>query len=993
MFKDFFISYTGVDEQIASWIAWTLEDAAFSVVFQKWDFRTAGKSVIGNINQATIESERTIAVISPEYFTSKFTTPEWETAVSKDPSGEQGLLIPVIVRPCNIEGVLKRLAYISFLDLDEEQAMAALLDGVKTSRAKPTTKPTYKIIVHESLKQKPRFPVQSVPFRRNTNFTGREEILNALRSSFGTTSNIQVIYGLGGVGKSQIATEYCYRNSGCYDVVWWLRAEKASSLTADYSALAGTKALNLPEQNAKEQEQVIKAVRECLNHRNNWLLVLDNATNYQSIAGYLPQASGGHILITSRNPDWRRIGTVHEISTWPRPESISFLNKRTGEKDENTADKIAEVLGDLPLALEQAGAYIDTKRTGYVRYFGLLKSPRWAELMRRSAKPVDYPESILTTWILALEEIHNVPYAQETLECCCMVAPDSIPRTLVDQSLEAYISNKEQCSPIDEFVIDDAIEELNKYSLVKTEIETMTVHRLVQAVVRDRMGADSVLQCQEAILKVLSERFPDKGHKNPSCWPECEKLLLHAEKVTAEVADNDDAWQESAELLNKMGSYHRGRGYYTIAEPLYRRTLLIREAKLGPEHTDVAQSLNNLAELLRIQGMFDEAEPLYRRALLIREAKLGPEHPDLAQSLNNLALLLQAKGKFDDVEHLYRRALLIRKAKLGAEHTDVAQSLNNLAAFLQTQGKYDDAEPLYHRALLIREAKLGPEHTDVAQSLNNLAELLRIQAKYDNAEQHCRRALLIREAKLGPEHPDVAQSLNNLAALLQAQGKYDEAEPLYHRALLIWEAQLEPEHPDVATSLNNLALLLQAQGKYDEVEPLYRRALLIREAKLGPEHPDVAMSLNNLALLLQTQGKYDEAEPLYRHVLQIWEAQLGPEHPYVASSLNNLAELLRVREKYDEAEPLYRHVLQIWKAQLGRDHPYVATILNNLALLLQGQGNYVEAESFFRRAVAIVEQQPDENHPNTTTIRNNLAALLTTKSDALMNPATMGESP
>jgi len=424
------------------------------------------------------------------------------------------------------------------------------------------------------------------------------------------------------------------------------------------------------------------------------------------------------------------------------------------------------------------------------------------------------------------------------------------------------------------------------------------------------------------------------------------------------------------EVLRESGEYPQA------LEAMQEAHALIEQQKTQLTDLELATHLNNLGMCYQYCGQYEEAEPLYHRSLAIREKQLGPEHPDVANSLNNLAALLEAQGKYAEVEPLYRRSLAINEKVYGSDHPRVALSLNNLAALLQTQGKHTEAEPLYRRSLAIREKQLGPEHPDVANSLNNLAALLESQGKYAEVEPLYRRSLAIREEKLGSDHPDVAQSLNNLALLLKSQGKYAEAEPLYRRSLAIWEKQLGEDHPLVAMSLNNLARLLCEQGKYAEVEPLYRRSLAIREEKLGRDHPDVSNSLNNLALLLQSQGKYAEAEPLFRRSLAIDEKAYGPDHPDVATDLNNLAELLRAQGKYAEAEPLYRRSLAIWEEKLGSNHPQVATSLNNLAGLLESQGKYAEAEPLYRRAVEILEKSLGANHPNTQTVRNNYARLL-----------------
>jgi CHAT domain-containing protein len=407
-----------------------------------------------------------------------------------------------------------------------------------------------------------------------------------------------------------------------------------------------------------------------------------------------------------------------------------------------------------------------------------------------------------------------------------------------------------------------------------------------------------------------------------------------------------------AEFLSSRCGWEDQR-QYAAAEPLYRRSLAIRETTFGPNHPDVAQSLNNLAGLLSSLGQYAAAEPLYRRSLAIRETTFGPNHPDVAQSLNNLAGLLRPLGQYAAAEPLYRRSLAIRETTFGPNHPDVAQSLNNLAGLLGALGQYVAAEPLYRRSLAIREKTFGPNHPDVATSLNSLAEHLRDQRQYGEAESLYRRSLSIRQKTLGLNHARVASSLNNLALLLHGQGQYSSAEPLYRRSLAIFEKALGPDHPDVATSLNNLAGLLSALGQYTAAEPLHRRSLIIREKALGPDHPDVAQSLSNLAELLSNQGKYDAVETLHRQSLAIREKTLGPHHPDVAQSLNNLAELLRYQGKYGAAESFYRRSLAILVKVLRPDHPTVAFSLSNMSLLLGEQGRHGKAIMLLHQSLVI----------------------------------------
>ncbi|NTW55105.1 MAG: toll/interleukin-1 receptor domain-containing protein [Chlorobaculum sp.] len=774
--KDFFISYTGADRQWAEWIAWHLEHAGYSTIIQAWDFRAGGNFIL-EMHRAAIDSARTIAVLSEKYQQSFYTQPEWAAALVHDPTGKKRLVVPIRIETVEPVGLFAPLIYIDLAGLTEESAKKKLLADIQATMSsepvRPKTAPNFPGqpgIVQTPAIPQPRFPgtlppAWNVPLQRNPNFTGREAILTGLHEQFGASTK-QIIHGLGGVGKSQIANEFCYRNAGDYEVVWWLRAENASSLATDYASLAGQKALNLPERGEQELEVIINAVRDELNHRNKWPLIFDNACDFESIRSYLPQASSGHVLITTQNPDGRQIGVPRKIETWTRPESIAFLKHRTGQDHDKDAGALADALGDLPLALEQAGAYIENSGISIAKYLELYNTRR-AELRKDESAPHDHPESVDVTFTLSIEKARErEPLAVTVLNLCSVVAPDMIPKKLLAACGE-HLSQEDGGGLQDELILNRAIAALRKYSLLSVEPEHVSIHRLVQPVAQERVGEEAISRYRGIMLGVLSKQFPTEGYDNPACWPECEQLLAHAEKITEE----SEPIVETAILLNSMGLYYHGRAFYVKTEPLYRRSLKICEEQLGGEHPNVASSLNNLAALLDDQGKYAEAEPLYRRALKIDEKALGTDHPGVATDLNNLSGLLTTQGKYAEAEALYRRALKICEEQLGGEHPNVASSLNNLAGLLREQGKYAEAEPLYRRSLNIREEQLGTDHPGVATDLNNLAGLLRAQGKYAEAEPLYRRAVQICERSLGESHPNTITMKNNLAVLREIMNK------------------------------------------------------------------------------------------------------------------------------------------------------------------------------------------------------------------------------
>jgi len=399
------------------------------------------------------------------------------------------------------------------------------------------------------------------------------------------------------------------------------------------------------------------------------------------------------------------------------------------------------------------------------------------------------------------------------------------------------------------------------------------------------------------------------------------------------------------------------QGRYAEAEPLYQRSLALKENMLGASHPDVATSLNQLGLLYRAQGRSAEAESCYQKSLGIRTQVFGESSPEVAAVHNNLGRLYQDQGRYQEAEHLYRQALAVREQMLGLTPADVAESLNNLASLLWELGQYDVAEPMFQRSLALREQALGPQHPALAQSLNNLGLLYWNQARFAEAEPLLQRSLTIRETALGATHPDVAVSLNNLALLFYSQGQYAPAEALYRRALAIREQAFGPNHVIVGLTLNNLARLYGDQGRTAEAEPLYQRSLLIREAALGPNHPDIATTLNSLGLLYAAQGRDAQAEPLFQRALKIRETAFGAGHPYVAHVLNNLAQLYDRTGRDKQAEQLYQRALSIREATLGAEHPDLTIILDNLARLHARQQRYDQALNDSTRGYEILRKR------------------------------------
>jgi len=557
------------------------------------------------------------------------------------------------------------------------------------------------------------------------------------------------------------------------------------------------------------------------------------------VQGFIPLGSKGHILLTTRAHATGRIAKRIEVEKMEPDEGALFLLHRAKLLDpdasletatrteQDTAREIVKTMDGLPLALEQAGAYIEETECGLQGYLRLYRVQGVRLLKEHGEFAPDHPEPVATTWSLSFKNVEQAnPAAAELLRFCAFLAPDAIPEELFTESAAELGPTLEPVAS-DPSRLNKAIRELLKYSLVHRESETNTlsIHRLVQEVLKDQMSEETQRLWAERAVRAVRSVFPNPEYTN---WNICRQYLLQAQVCSALIEQYDLLFTEAAGLLNRLGYYLWQRGEYEQVESLHQRALAINENVLGAEDSATAISLQHLALFYDSKGKYEEAEPLYQRSIPIYEKVFGLEHQETALSLNNLALLYNKQGKYEEAEPLYQRALAIYERVLGPEHPNTALGLNNLALLYNNQGKYEQAEPLYQRALAISEKALGPDHPDVAIRLNNLAGLYYDQGKYEQAEPLYQRALAISEKTMGPDHPDVAIRLNNLALLYNKQEKYEEAEPLYLRTLAIWEKTLPPDHPNIAVTMDNYAGLLRKMNRIEEASKLEERARAIR---------------------------------------------------------------------------------------------------------------------------------------------------------------------
>ncbi|OYE05584.1 tetratricopeptide repeat protein [Nostoc sp. 'Peltigera membranacea cyanobiont' 232] len=780
---------------------------------------------------------------------------------------------------------------------------------------------------HPTIKQNYENIPPAVPLER---FVGREAELEKLHQQLQTSRQVAIVAvaGMGGVGKTELATQYAKQHLQNYQGgVCWLSAQGID---------VGIQILRFAQLKFKliapDDWELADRLKYCW---QNWekgevLLVFDDVTDYKKqVQPYLPPESPRFkVLLTTRLGFDRTLpqlplGVLKPLAAM---KLLKLLVDRERIKSEPwVAREIYKFLGYLPLALELVGRYLDTMPDlSLEKLLKRLEKKRLEHEAIAKANPLmRYEYGVAEAFALSWEKLdENARFVGCWLSLYALAdIPFSVEMIKDEETQELW---------------EKAIAELRKLHLIQRQSKGIyRLHPLIRQFFQMKLDesseADKVKTNFTAQMLEVAKQIPQQPNREDifNLTPHIPHLAEVATHLSQYLSDEDFTWP-----LTGLSRFYNG------------------------------------------QGLYQQAEPWYKLCVEVTENRLGLEHPDVVTSLNNLAVLYVSTGRYSKAESLYQRALELSKRLLGDNHLDVATSLNNLAGLYESTGRYSEAETLFQQALELSKRLLGGNHPHIANSLNNLAVLYRSTGRYNEAESLFQQALELRKRLLGDNHPNVANSLNNLAELYRSTGRYSKAEPLFQQALELSKRLLGDNHPNVANSLNNLAELYRSTGRYSEAEPLFQQALELRKRLLGDNHPHIATSLNNLALLYRFTGRYSKAELLFQQALELSKRFLGDNHPHVANSLNNLAELYGYTGRYSEAEPLFQQALELSKRLLGDNHPDIAISLNNLATLYYSTGRYNEAELLFQQALAICKQTLDVDHPDTIRVWENYAIFL-----------------
>ena len=770
--------------------------------------------------------------------------------------------------------------------------------------------------------------------------------------------------------------------------VFWVDASSLESIKISLKAIS-----SIPIAQTSGMHGSVESVLQGISHiQEEWLIVFDNADDPspEVVAKFIPPGNRGNILITSRNRSMGRVisfENMFEINEMEESDAIALLLNASHlaslPEHQEAATKIVTELGCVPLAVDQAGAYIEAGKCDINEYLRRLSLHRKTLMSDNAYKGAsEYDKTVYGTWELSFKEIEKRAEGQSSaghaqaaqaailiLQICAFYHHGDISKKIFQSAAEEsakYTADSDSKVDVnlplaitsldhtllaigtdgqwDDMTFSEGISVLLSFSLVKRgqSSEMLSVHPLVHCWSRERMSkAEQQQMCEIGSLILscaitLGDTSQDYAFRR-LLFPHIKANELHGNQIGLIRQYYDDKWDNFSKVLKENGDWNR-------AEQLEVQVMDMRKELLGEEHPDTITSIGNLANIYSDQGKWNEAEQLKVHVMGMSKKLLGEEHPDTLIYMENLAITYGDQGRWNEAEQLIVEVMDMRKKLLGEEHPDTLSSMANIAGTYSKQGRWNEAEQLDLHVMDMRKKLLGEEHPDTIRSMANLARTYSDQGRWNEAEQLDVQVMDMRMKLLDAEHPDILRSMADLASTYSGQGRWNEAEKLQVQVMDMSKKLLGAGHPDTLIDMGNLASTYSGQGRWNEAEQMMVQVKNMMMKLFSADHPDTLTSMANLARIYSHQGRWNEAEQLDVHVMDMRKKLHGEEHPDTLTSMENIARTYSDQGRWNEAEQLDVHVMDMRKKLLGEEHPDTIRSVANLARTYSDQGRWNEAK-------------------------------------------------
>ncbi|AEV86727.1 Nephrocystin-3 [Actinoplanes sp. SE50] len=777
---------------------------------------------------------------------------------------------------------------------------------------------------------------------------------------------VQAVHGLGGVGKSTLAAQWAWQHRDRYRPVWWIDADTTAGIDAGLATLATALQTDLPD--GLSLEVLRERALQWLASHDGWLLVLDNVNDPGDVARLSARVGTGRVLVTSRRATgWAGIATAIALDVLDLDDAVEAMRQvLAGSGRDRDADGLVQVareLGCLPLAVDQAAAYLAETGLSSSAYLQLLKQYP-ANMFAHGGEGAG-ERTIARVWRVTLDRLADTPLAGKILRVVAWYAPDAIYRALL-------------AGLADPPTIARALGRLAAYSMITLDEHTLTVHRLVQAVARTpdpedpHRQPDDIDTARTQAIAELRAAMPDDW-RLPKHWPRWRALVSQVEALAEHSSNRIDNDTAASSLYNQAAVFLHDQGVVARTIPLFKQALSDRRRLLSDDHPDTLTSVNNLASAYKAAGDLGRAIPLFKQALSDRRRLLGDDHPGTLTLMLNLAGAYEQAGDVGRAVPLLERTLSAYKRILGDDHADTLNAMNGLASACASTGDLGRAVPLFEQSLTDCRRVLGEDHPQTLIVASNLASAYTSAGDVGPAVPSCEQSLTDCRRVFGDDHPQTLSAVRSLAHAYEVAGDVARAIPLLEQSLTDYRRTLGDDHPDTLSAVNSLAFAWASAGDVGRAVPLFEQSLTDCRRVLGDDHPHTLTLMNNLASAYEHAGDVGRAIPLFEQSLTGRRRVLGDRHPDTLASMNNLANAYEQAGDMGRAVPLFEQAFTGRRRVLGDHHPDTVLSLNNLATAYWTVGDVDKAVPLLEQSITYCRRVFGDDAPGTVLSLNNLA--------------------
>ena len=801
-------------------------------------------------------------------------------------------------------------------------------------------------------------------------FTGRAEMLAELEAALrsGGPTVVHAVTGMGGIGKTAAAIEYAHRHYEEFDIAWWVPSEDPALIPGRLAELA--LALELMGITDPAGVGVARLLGELVG-RSRWLVVFDNAEDPRALSRVMPQGPG-QVLITSRNPAWRGIADVVGLREFTRTESITLLRRLAPELTNLEADRVAEAVGDLPLAVEQAGSLLADTGLAVDKYLGLL-AERAQDVLDHDPGGA-YPQSVAASWAVAFDRLAaDDPTALDLLTAVAWCGAEPIVVSVFTDHPD-LLSARLRPIATDPLVLARCTAILQRRGMATVSPHGVQLHRVPAALLRVRsqeLEATVGAGWAATVVRLLDRALPGNVRNDPGVWPLWRRLLPHALAAADRDAALDAVPSEATRLLDRVATYLLFRAEPAALAP-FQRAYDIRRERFGDDHPDTLTSASNLALNLYVLGEYSRARTLDEDTLSRRRRILGEDHSDTLTSASKLASDLLLLGHFVQGRELQEEVLGRKRRILGDDHPDTLTSAQGLVLFLYYLGDYQQARFLQTDTLARSRRVLGEDHADTLYSTSILGMIAWSLGEYQEARKLLNDTFARSRQILGDDQFSTLAAAAFLGVLLWSLGEYQQACRLLTDTLGRCRRIGVADHIVALGVACHLGLVLWSLGEYQQARQLQDDALTRGRRVLGRDHLYTLYIASLLGLTLGSLGEHEQARQLQDDALTRGRRVLGRDHPYTLHIASLLGLTLGSLGEHEQARQLQNDTLSRFRRILGEDHPDTLTSASRLAADLRELGEIQRARALDEDILARRRRVLGEDHPDTIATADSL---------------------